>query len=165
MAKQSKMTVQSTYDEETGVTEFVMTFANDAVRNFTLSPSDSLFNDFAQHGAEQKIRDKIASCKDADESVAAIDQLLGHLTKGEWGAKRSAGEGPKDSSGLLVKALASLSGKPVEEVQATVGALDKKQQAALRSDPVVAAEMDKFRKPKAAPKGVDLEALKAAMGL
>lgn len=141
----------------------VMKFANGEVREFEFNSAHALAERFMVHGVEQKLRDRIAASENVEEAVTDIDGLLEALNGGEW-TTRGSGE-PRDTSGLLVRALAQITGKTNEEVKAIVAGLDKKQQAALRADPDIKAVIDSLKPEPKAPKGVDLGALKATLGL
>lgn len=162
MARTSTKMKMEMKETESGF-QAVMEFSNGEKRTFEFGPDHDLFARFAAHGVEQKLRDRIAASETVEDAVKAIDTLVEALGAGDW-STRGSGE-PRDTSGLLVRALAQITGKDVEEVKAVVNALDKKQQAALRADPDIAKVIESLRPEKKAPKGVDLAGLKASLGL
>ena len=99
---------------------------NGYTRTFTVH-SSPLLNDFAAHGAAQKIGDEASGEEDVDDMQVAIDTIMNRLEAGEWGKQRGASDG-FSGAGLVVKALCEVTGKSVDDIKAY---LEKK----LASDP------------------------------
>lgn len=163
MARTSTKMKMSMVEGENGYTA-KMEFANGETREFAFGMDHDLFARFAVHGVEQKLRDRIAASETVEDAVNAIDGLIEALNAGDWTVRGGTGE-PKETGGLLTRALAQITGKALDEVQTVVNALDKKQQAALRADPDIAKVIESLRPAKKAPKDVDLAGLKASLGL
>lgn len=118
-------------------THLDLDFPNGEKRSFHLPASHSLYDMFAAHGFGKKIRDQISTSKTPEESVALVDTLLASFTEGKWNAQRNAGSSP--AVGVLAQALARLYGKSLDEAQAFVSKLTKKQQFDMRKEPNIAA--------------------------
>ena len=140
-------------------------FRNGKTINYTI-PSDMLPR-FAAHGAEQKLGDCIAGLDDVEDCVLAVEKLVAQLEKGEWAAKREAGDGMAGTS-ILVRALAEKTGKAVDVIKTFLAAKSQAQKLALRNDPSVKPIVDRLEAEKAAKKGgadaVDTGALLAELG-
>lgn len=97
------------------------------------------------HGLKQKIVDAAAMSRDpetgasatANQKFHAMNDVATQLMQGDWN-RRAAGGGGQASAGLLVAALARLTGKPVGEVAGTVKGWTPEQQSAMRASPQVA---------------------------
>lgn len=98
------------------------------------------------HGLKQKICDAAAIPRNPEtgrsatpaEKFAAMQAVAQRLLAGEWSAQR--GDGSGGSQSLLFRALSRLyTSKTPDELRAFIAGLDKKQQAALRKNPRVAA--------------------------
>ena len=92
-------------------------FANGETRTFTIG--NGLLNQFAVHGAAQKIGDETAGEEDVDDMTLAVDAIIERLSKGEWGITRAAGDGFSGAS-IVVKALCEVTGKTVADVKAFI---------------------------------------------
>lgn len=116
------------------------------------------------HGLKQKIVDaaaigrnletgKSATIKDKYEAMKEVADRL--VNEAQWNKTREGGAGGSD--GLLVRALAELyPAKSIEELREFVNGKDKKEQAALRANPKVAAIIDRIR---AESTNIDTDAL------
>ena len=106
----------------------------------------NIINQLVLHGLKQKICDAAAIPRNPDtgrsataaEKFAAMNTVAQRLMAGEWSAQR--GDGTGGSQSLLFRALSRLyENKTADELRAYIAKLDKKQQAALRKNPRVAA--------------------------
>jgi hypothetical protein len=118
-------------------THLDLDFPNGEKRTFHLPATHSLYDMFAAHGFGKKIRDQIAATKTPEEAVALVDTLLTAFGEGKWNAMRNAGSSP--TVGILAQALSRLYGKSLEDAQAFVSKLTKKQQFDMRKEANVAA--------------------------
>ena len=84
------------------------------------------------HGASQKIGDSFAGSDTVDEAYAEASEVLDQLYAGQWKAARAVGE-PR--TGLLVEALARISGKDVAMCKLAVETMADDARKALRNDP------------------------------
>ena len=99
------------------------------------------------HGLKQKLVDAAAISRNPDtgksatvaDKRAAVEAVLARLAAGAWNAAR--GEGGTGAGGLLFRALVRLydGKKTVEDIREFLAGKDKKEQAALRKNPRVAA--------------------------
>jgi hypothetical protein len=69
------------------------------------------------HGLSQKCGDEAAGSKDIDDIVAAVDDMMSRLRRGEWRTPAAPGDSFAGAS-IVVKAVAEASGKTVEEIKA-----------------------------------------------
>lgn len=131
-------------------------FRNGETRLFTIP--DAMLNQFAGHGAEQKLGDEIAGLDEVDDCVIAIDELIDRLYNNEWAIRRE-GNGMAGTS-VLLKALVEFSGKARDEIAAFLKGKSHAEKMALRANPRVKAIIDRLEAEKAA-KGskVDTEAM------
>lgn len=156
--RQKMMTSKATED---GTLQVTIDYRNGETRLFTMPPS--LINQFALHGAEQKLGDEAAGVKDLDDAILAIDELIDRLYNGEWGVKR-------ESSGIagtsvLVRAMVEFSGKSVEQIKAFLKDKTHAEKVALRNSPKLKPIVERLESEKAA-KGtskVDTDALLAGL--
>lgn len=124
------------------------------------------------HGLRQKVADaaalsrnpetgKPATPEDKFRAMQRVAERLMGMDGGpaEWNARPGAGEGQPGS--LLVQALVRITGRPVAEIDAEVGKMDKKTQAALRADPDVAPVVAQIKADQDAKagRGVDTKGL------
>lgn len=169
VATVKKMKMKETHGEG-NVCTFRAEFGNGAAHEFTIDPSHPLYHSFAVHGARQKLSDAGSTKKTAEDAEKAVGGLIDALESGEWSMKGSGGEG-EPSGGLLAKALANLYGKELAEVQTYLASLhdDSKERSkihnALRSQPDVAAEIERIRPPKREKKVNEAAAQAAAAAL
>ena len=97
---------------------------------FEFDHSHPLYEHFAVHGVGKKVRDTLATIKDDSKREQAVKDLFGAFQEGKWNAHRT-GDG-SSSVGVLARALSALYGKSIEESQAFVAKLSKKQQSDMR---------------------------------
>lgn len=110
------------------------------------------------HGVKQKLVDAAALSRDAEtgrsatvaEKEEAIRAMAERLMRGVWNER---GTGTSEGSLLLRALQRAYPEKTKEALSAFVEKLDKKQQAALRSNPKVAVHIEAIRTE--AGKGVD----------
>ena len=144
-----------------GELSVTLDFRNGETRLFTLPAA--MIQQFALHGAEQKLGDEIAGVKDIDDAVLAIDELIDRLYNGEWGIKREA-SGIAGTS-VLVRALVEVTGKTVEQIKEFLKAKSHAEKMALRANPKVKAIVDRIEAEKASKAAkVDTDAMLAELG-
>lgn len=133
-------------------------FRNGETRHFRIP--ESLVLRLAGHGAEQKIGDAAAGEKDVDDMILAIESVMDRLSKGEWNVAREGGG--FGGTSVLMRALAELSGKPIEEVKEKVKSMSPKEKVLLRTHAKVAPIIQRLEAEKAAKDAhVDPDALLA----
>jgi hypothetical protein len=113
-----------------------------------------MVNQFALHGAEQKLGDEIAGLKEIDDAVMAVDELIDRLYNGEWGVKREA-SGMAGTS-VLARALVEVTGKPIEKIKEFLKAKTQAEKIALRADARIKAVVDRLEAAKVA-KGTQVD--------
>lgn len=115
------------------------------------------------HGLKQKLGDAMAIPRDPDTGLpatvddkwSAVMRVLDGLRAGEWN-QRAAGEG--EGGGLLLRAMRRLSPEAdVATLRGRIAGLDKKQQAALRANPRVAAAIAEIKREDAARAGAGVD--------
>lgn len=148
--------------------EVRLDFINGETRSFSMEASDKLFSRFAAHGMLQKLGDEVAGLDDVDDQVLAIDELIDRLSKGEWGAERSRGEGNAMAGlSVLAKALVQVSGKTPEAVREFLKGKSNAEKLALRENaalkPVI-AELEAKKKQKPKGDAIDTDALLGELG-
>lgn len=151
-----------TVDEATGVIVVTLDFRNGETRSFEVP--GSLILKFAAHGAVQKLGDAVTSEENEDDAIAALDDLMGRLAKGEWTAARAKGEFAGVST--LIRALVEVTGKPVEAIKAYLENKSAKEKTALRKSDRLAPVIAKLEagKPKKAADVIDTDSLFAELG-
>lgn len=158
-AGKRKMIKETTIDADKNEVITRLDFVNGETRYFNVPAS--LILRFAAHGAEQKLGDEIAGVTDTDDCVAAIDELLARLDKGEWNIKREGGNGASGSS-ILVKALIELTGKTRQEIAAFLSDKSHAEKMALRSNKSLKPIVERLESEKASrskKEGVDSDKL------
>ena len=132
----------------------VFAFANG--KDLTFDPaivSPEIVTALMLHGASQKIGDSFAGSESVEEAYADASEVLDQLYAGQWKAARAAGE-PR--TGLLVEALARISGKDVAMCKLAVETMTDDARKALRNDPRIKREIAKINFENA-DKAVDAE--------
>lgn len=144
-----------------GSLQVTLDFRNGETRLFTIPAT--MLNQFALHGAEQKLGDEIAGVKDLDDAVLAVDELIDRLYNGEWGVKREA-SGIAGTS-VLVRALIEVTGKTVEQIKAFLSGKSHAEKMALRTSPKIKPIVDRIEAEKASKAAkVDTDAMLAELG-
>lgn len=129
------------------------------------------------HGLKQKLVDAAAlprstvtgkSATVADKKAAVLE-VYARLTDADnprWNKGRAEGASVGREGGLLARAMAEVTGKPVSEAKAWLAERTKEEQAALRMNPKVKAIIDRLRDEadKPATAGIDSDALLAGFG-
>ena len=118
------------------------------------------------HGLKQKLVDAAAIGRNPDTGASAtpedkfnaVKEIYDRITSpdGTWNKIRGDGTG-SNGGGLLLRAMASLTGKTMEETQDILDGCSDDEIKALRATPKVQAKMAEFRKVKVST--VDVEAL------
>lgn len=142
----AKTTLRDENDKAVGVT-----FEFDNGKGFTLTLADldahpDIIAELACHGISQKIGDAAAKSSGATigEKFDACEAVYLRLREGDWAARReNAGEGV--TGGLLAKALAEVTSKPVDEVRAFLKPLGKAERDALTRDATVKPIYDRMK--------------------
>lgn len=97
------------------------------------------------HGLAQKCGDEAAGTEKIEDIVAAVQDMMDRLRKGEWNVPRQPGDSFSGTS-VVIRAVAEVTGKSAEDVKAFLqGKLDKAKAAgqALSRQELYAS----FRKP------------------
>lgn len=148
-------------------------FRNGETRDFVIPPA--LLNQFAAHGAEQKLGDETAGTEDVDDMTLDVDALIERLNKGEWTTKREGGG--MSGTSVLLRALVELSGKTAEQIKLFLQgdpssedpekkrAKTNAEKTALRNSPKLKPIVERLESEKA-NKGakVDTDALLGSLG-
>ena len=155
-----KLVKTSTIDEATGEVIIRLDFSNGEYRVYNVVPK--LMAKFAAHGAEQKIGDEIAGVQDVEDCVAAIDELLIRLEKGEWNLKREAGG--LSGASILAKAMIEMTGKSKTDIATFLASKSHAEKIALRTNkrlvPIIQRlEAEKASRSKGGKTVVDSDAL------
>lgn len=130
-------------------------FRNGETRLFTIP--EQLTNNFALHGAEQKLGDSTAGLESVDDMVLAVDDLIEQLYNGEWSARRES-SGMAGAS-VLLRAMVEFTGKPVDSIKAVLKEMTAAEKNALRASPKIKPIIERLEAEKAAKGGVDAEVL------
>lgn len=131
-------------------------FRNGSVREFIIP--HQLRDQFAAHGAAQKLGDETAGEDDIDDMILAVDDLIDRLSKGEWKIAREGG-GMAGTS-VLLKALVEHTNKPVEDLKAWLKGKTQQEKLALRNSKAIKPIVERIEAEKAASGSkVDTEAL------
>jgi hypothetical protein len=139
-----------------GKVQVRLDFRNGETRLFVIP--DAMLNQFAGHGAEQKLGDETAGLDNVEDAVLAVDELMDRLQAGEWGIRRDA-KGLAGTS-ILLKALMEVYNKPVATIKKFLSDKTPAQKMALRNDPRVKPVVAKLEEQRAAGKPtVDTSAL------
>jgi len=91
----------------------------------------------AKHGLSQKIGDSYAGCGEGEASGKAT-AVADDLKANNW-STRVAAAGPKSTQ--LAEALASVTGKPLEEAAALIETMEDEQKKSLRAHKGIKAEL------------------------
>ena len=144
-----KRKLQKSYTiDEDGTVVVKLDFINGETRVFTIPPA--LKNEFAAHGACQKLGDAIAGLDNIDDGVEAVDGLMDRLNAGEWNAERAKDE----FAGLsdLVRALVEHTGgkKTPEQIKSYLKTKSVKEKAALKASAELAPIIKRLQEERAA---------------
>lgn len=90
-------------------------FRNGETRTFAIP--EALLLRLAIHGAAQKIGDEVAGVEEVEDMVIGVDEMIGRLSRGEWGATRAASGNSFAGAGVVVRAICEATGKSVDEVK------------------------------------------------
>lgn len=130
---------------------------------------ESLMRMFALHGAAQKLADTVAGIEEPAEIVAALQDEVSRLSRGEWAARRSRDEYAGLS--VLARAMCEFKGLTPEKAAEWLGAKTHTEKLALRAygpikaicERIEAEREEKRRKPKPEKQTVDTGALLAEL--
>lgn len=145
-AGKRKFLKTSTIDKDTGEVVVRLNFSNGEFRVYNIVPD--LMLRFAAHGAEQKLGDEIAGVTDVEDCVAAIDELLVRLEKGEWNIQREA-NGMSGTS-ILAKAMIEMTGKSKTEITEYLSGKSHAEKIALRTNKRLKPIIERLEAEKAA---------------
>lgn len=105
---------------QAGAVSIRMDLRNGETRTYPLPLK--LFPKFAGHGGEQKYGDELAAPSDKplseEDMVIALDDLNAEIQKGSWGKGRAAGGGGVSGASIVIRAIAEVTGKTVDEIKA-----------------------------------------------
>lgn len=126
-----------------GAVRVRLDFRNGATLTYT--PKAELLGKLIGHGAEQKLGDETAGVEKVEDMVLAVEDLIGRLDQGEWGAERAAGDSFAGAS-VVIRAICEVTGKSLDVVKAF---LQKKlDDAKARGEKLSRKELyDGFRAP------------------
>lgn len=133
-----------------------MDFRNGETRVFRMR--SDMMEQFALHGAKQKLVDEMAGIKDLDDAILAVDELVERLDNGEWAMKRASGEGIAGTS-VLLRALVEFTGKGVAEIKAKLKAMSQTEKMAMRANPRLKPIIERMEAEKAGKANVDTDSL------
>ena len=85
-----------------------------------------IVNRLALHGLSQKVGDSYSSNEGPDDAVLKAQSAYDNLKQGDWNAKGSG------IGSLLVRAVAKITGKEVEEVAALLDKMEDEKKKALQ---------------------------------
>lgn len=150
-----------------------LTFANgDILRVYADTLTQAMRDAAIMHGLKQKLVDAAAIARNPDTGASAtiadkynaVREIFDRITspEGTWNKIRGDGTG-SNTGGLLLRAMAALTGRSLEETQGILDALSDDEVKALRASPKVQVKMADFRKPKAT--NVDVDALMSKFGI
>ena len=144
-SKKPKM-VEKDYDEEARSVSFTFSDGYELEIKLDELPAE-MHTRLALHGLIQKGGDSYAGVKDVNEAKASVQKVIDQLKAGAW---RAAGEGEgKPRIGELAQAIATVVGKPIEEVTGIVAAADDAKRKGWRANPAVLAAIAELRAKKA----------------
>ena len=117
----------------------------------------------ACHGGEQKFGDSYAGVDDIGDMIACTDKVSDNLEAGDWSA-RVEGSGIAGSS-VLARALAELTGKPLEEIKVWLKPKSQADKMALRASSKLKPIIERLEAEKVAKASkVDTSSLLAEIG-
>lgn len=139
-------------------------------RTITIQTGDlhpSILTQALMHGLKQKLVDAAAIARNpetgrsatAQDKFDAVAVVYERLLAGNWNAPREGGE----TGGLLLRALAQMTGKSVADLKPTYDDYTDEQKAALRKNPKVAAIIATLRPVPKVDDSIDTEALLASI--
>lgn len=135
--------------EANGVVRFAFTNGNDITLNVNDLSQEMLIR-CAQHGVSQKGGDSYASAGikswTVDECQASVESVLQDLMQGNF---NSGGNG---SGGIIVEALANVTGKDIGDCSEVYRAMDKDARKALAAHPDINAEVLRIKAERAKAK-------------
>jgi len=101
----------------------------------------------AAHGVSQKAGDSYAGAKDEPDpkafSIAAVADVFKNLLAGDWRAATIGSGGSRVSD--FARAVAAISGKPLDEVVATLAEMTEEQQKPIRDNAAVKARLAEIK--------------------
>lgn len=136
-------------------------FRNGVTKLYTVP--EALVGRSACHGGEQKYGDSYAGVEDVEDMIAACDSVQENLSKGDWSA-RVEGSGIAGTS-VLARALAELTGKPLEDIKTFLKSKTQADKMALRQSSKLKPIIERLEAEKVAKASkVDTGALLAEIG-
>jgi len=151
----AKRAINSTIDEAKGVLTIETDAGTLTIDIEALSPEMAVYATL--HGLKQKIVDAAAGLGTIGEKYEAMAGIRDRILDGEWN-KRAEGSGTP--SGLLLKALIRLyPDKDANDLKDFLATKDKKEQAALRKNPKVAAIIETIKAESMKTSGIDSDEL------
>lgn len=127
-----KRRLQKSWTVVDGKVNVLLDFVNGETRTFIIR--DDMLNEFAGHGAEQKLGDEMAGIDDLDDAILAVDNLIENLNKGEWKQKGDA-SGMAGTS-ILLKAMVEYTGKTIDLVKEFLKDKTPAEKAALKTSKI-----------------------------
>ena len=166
-----RRTVKTLVKAPNGFLRVRFDFDNGETRIHTLRAD--MIEDYALHGAGQKLADVMAGVDDIDDAIEAMDQLRAQLDAGDWAKERAAGAGSAAGGSILAQALVLITGQTIETVRTYLATLDNKAKVQFRASPEIYPTIQKLEaekaaraaaKGKAAPAAFNAGAALAALG-
>jgi hypothetical protein len=165
----TKSTIQAT----TGAAGLVVVTEAGQINVVLDNLAPEIVRQLALHGLRQKVCDAAAIPRNTEtglsatpaEKFAAMKRVADALCAGEWGVQREAGSGGGTGS-LLLRALGRLyPNTPTATLEAKIAGWGKKEQAAMRRNPKIAAVILEIQAVDASRTGVDTDSMLADLGL
>lgn len=123
-------------------------FENGETRTLALSDlSEAMVIRAALHGLSQKMGDSYAGAKDEPDpvafSIASVSDVVKALIAGDWRAATTGTGGSRVSD--LAKAVAEVTGKPIEEIVETLAEMSDDQKKPIKDNPHVKAALTRIK--------------------
>lgn len=141
-----RRTVKTLVKSPNGFLTVRFDFDNGETRIHTLRAD--MIEDYALHGAGQKLADVMAGVDDIDDAIEAMDQLRAQLDAGDWAKERAVGSATGGS--ILAQALVIITGQTIDTVRTYLATLDNKAKTQFRASPEIYPTVQKLEAEKAA---------------
>lgn len=139
MTKQREQRAEISVAETESNVGLNVTLKSGAGATIVIQKSSPLFGRFAAYGIKSRLLAAVNSAKDDEDALRKLADLDAAWDEGRWSVQPEGASTPK--AGILVRAMASIGGRSIEDAQVYVTKLTKAQQASLRKVPAVAAKI------------------------